>query len=108
MKRRLAGMCPARRIRIRTRSGLELLLLKVAAELGMVFDVNVGITLSDDAHDINVVGELDETERLGDKPRSDCEEERNGNAEPEVRRTEQVVRVSTRKSKVSISQLTTK
>jgi hypothetical protein len=71
------------------------LLLKVAAELGMVLDVDVGIALSDDPHNVDVVGELDEAKRLGDVAGRERKAERDGDAEPEECGTEEVVRVST-------------
>ena len=89
-------MRPAWGIRIRTRPGLGLLLFKVTAELRVVFDINVGIALSDNAHDINVVGELDEADRLGNVSRRKGEEECDGDTEPEIGRAEEIVRVSTR------------
>jgi hypothetical protein len=95
MKRRLARMCAAWRVRIRADSGVALLLLKVAAELGVVLDIDVGIALSDDPHNVDVVGELDEAECFGEVAGRERKEERNEDAEPEERRTEEVVRVST-------------
>jgi hypothetical protein len=66
----------------------------MSAEVWMVSDIDVGVTSTDDAHNINVVGEFDQADGLGKIARSNSQAECDGNTKPEVGRSEEVVRVS--------------
>lgn len=68
----------------------------MAAKFWVVRNVDVRVTLADDPHDVDIVGELDEAEGFGDVARREGKAERNGDAEPEVRRAEQIVSISTK------------